>query len=198
MKVRKSHLRECARVVLEQRGYRVELIGGAGIVPGARLRAFEGPEVRDIAVRTSLDREVGLTRHPDGRWKTIPRVHEVIVVVPAAEALDSAEVLSFSPDVIIQAFDAELAAREGKSPDFSWKSPIFLALDKKPRGRRGDGYPGLKDKADWQVVVPLGTVPPQRLSPETPVGLIDRVRQELAKIHGVDVSKVTVEFRITS
>jgi hypothetical protein len=199
MKLRKSQLRECARIALEQRGFRVELIGGAGILPGARLRAIKGSEERDIAVRTSLDREVGLTRHLDGRWATIPRMDEVIVVVPSADASDSAEVLSFAPDAIIQAFDATLAIRQKQNPDFSRKSPIFLALDEVSGGRSGDVGSGLKAKAQWQTLVPLAAVPWQRLSQTgSAVGFIERVRQEFAELHGVDVNKVAVEFRITS
>ena len=91
-KIRKRHLRGCARVALERMGHRVELKAGAGIVPGARLHAFHGSEAREIAVRTSLDREVGFTRHPDGRWITIPTVDEIVVAVPSAEDPSSAEV----------------------------------------------------------------------------------------------------------
>jgi hypothetical protein len=70
MRLRKSVLRECARLALEGRGFKVELISGPGIVPGARLRAIKGSEEREIAVRSSLDREVGLTRRPNGAWAT--------------------------------------------------------------------------------------------------------------------------------
>ncbi len=200
MKLRKSLLRECARVALEQRGFTVELISGAGIVPGARLRARkDSDDERDIAVRTSLDREVGLTRNLDGHWATIPRMDEVIVVVPAADDPGSAEVFSFAPEAIIQAFDAALKARQKERPDFSPKAPIFLALDEASRGRPADMVQGLKTKAQWQTLVPLASVPRHQLSQTaSAVGFIERVRQEFADLHGVDVSKVTVEFRITS
>ena len=200
MKLRKSLLRECARVALEQRGLTVELISGAGIVQGARLRARKDyDDERDIAVRTSLDREVGLTRNPDGHWATIPRMDEVIVVVPAADDPDSAEVFSFAPDAIVQAFDAVLKARQKEHPDFSPKAPIFLALDEASSGRSADVVSGLKTKAQWRTLVPLASVPRYRLSQTaSAVGFIERVRQEFADLHGVDVNKVTVEFRITS
>ena len=200
MKLRKSLLRECARVALEERGFTVELIGGAGIVPGARLRASkDSDDKRDIAVRTSLDREVGLTRNPDGHWVTIPQMDEVIVVVPGADDPNSAEVFSFAPDAIVQAFNAALKARQKEQPDFSRKAPIFLALDEASRGRSADVNSGLKTKAQWRALVPLASVPRHRLSQAaSAVGFIERVRQEFADLHGVDVSKVTVEFRITS
>ena len=100
--IRKRHLRECARLALERGGLRVELKAGAGIVPGARLRAFSRigrPRGRGSDV--SLDREVGFNRHPDGRWITLPSVDEIVVAVPSAEEPSSAEVLSFDRDVVI-------------------------------------------------------------------------------------------------
>ena len=57
-KLRKAHLRDCARKALEQRGYSVEDVGGAGVVPGARLRISKGSKAYSVAVRTSLERKV--------------------------------------------------------------------------------------------------------------------------------------------
>lgn len=71
MKLRRSLLRECASVALEQRGFTVQPVRGSGILPGARLRAKKDSVTRKVAVRTSLDREVGLTRNSDGQWSTI-------------------------------------------------------------------------------------------------------------------------------
>ena len=199
MRLNKSVLRECARLALKQRGFSVDVIGGAGIVPGARLRATKDSEERIVAVRTSLDREVGLTRQPDGRWSTIPRVDEVIVVVPAADKSNSAEVLGFTPEAIMQTFDVALEARQKKSLKLKNKAPIFVALDEPKRGRRPDVESGLKTKAEWQIVMPLAAVPRDKLLPnKSRVGFIQRVQQEFADLHGVDVSKVTVEFRIKS
>ena len=134
-KLRKRDLRECARLALERRGVRVEVKPGAGIVPGARLRTFLGPQERKVAVRTSLDREVGFTRHSDGRWITMPNVDEIVVVVPSAEEPNSAQVFCFDSHVMIEAFDAVLSARENKNPQFSYKYPIFIALDGSKKGR---------------------------------------------------------------
>jgi hypothetical protein len=198
MSLRKAHLRECGRVALEQRGFRVEPIKGPGILPGARLWTVLGDEKRRVAVRTSLDREVGLTRHPDGGWRTIPNVDEVIVVVPSAEHPGAAEVLSFDPDVLVSVFDATLAAREKQNADFSPKAPIFVALDRSEREDPADIASGLKARAQWQTLVPLSAVPlPCKASePASTEGFIDRVKREFAQLNGVDVSKVVVEFRI--
>ena len=161
--------------------------------------AVKGSQERNIAVRTSLDREVGLMRRPNGHWATIPRMDEVIVVAPSEDESGSAEVLSFAPDAIIRVFDAALEARQKENPNFSPKAPIFMALDAASGGRYAVVDSGLKTKAQWQTLVPLASVPRHRLSQtESAVGFIERVRQEFADLHGVDVSKVTVEFRITS
>jgi hypothetical protein len=204
MRVRKSALRECARLALEQRGFRVEPIVGPGVVPGSRLRAIKGSEVHDIAVRSSTDGEIGLARRPDGGWSTLPRVDEVIVVAGAKKS-GLAEVLSFAPDALMRVFDVALEARQKEKRDLSLKAPVFVALDDfvardaPTRERRQDVEAGVKVRPQWRVFVPLADVPPQRLSPTTTaVGFIERVRQEFADLHGIDVSKVTVEFRIKS
>jgi hypothetical protein len=197
-KIRKRHLRECARIALEIRGFRVELKAGAGIVPGARLRMFHGSKAREVAVRTSLDREVGFTRHPDGRWTTIPSVDEVVVAVPSAEDPSSAEVLSFDREVIIDACNAALAARKNEYPELSHKAPIFIALDTADSRHSSDAASsGLKAKAKWRTSVPLAAVRTHK-SPFVPPAesFIERVKREFAELNGVDVSKVVVEFRI--
>jgi hypothetical protein len=192
-KIRKRHLRERARVALEGRGLRVELKAGAGIVPGARLRTFHGTEARQIAVRTSLDRKVGFTRHPDGRWKTIPAVDEIVVAVPSAEEPGSAEVLCFDRKVMIDACNAALAARKKEYPRLSHKAPIFIALD---TSDEGDPPENLKAKAKWRTTVPLAAGR-TRDSASTPAkSFIERVKREFAELNGVDESKVVVEFRI--
>jgi hypothetical protein len=199
MRLRKSVLRECARLALEQRGFRLEAVLGPGVVPGSRLRASTQSGPREIAVRSSTDREIGLVRRPDGRWATIPRMDEVIVVAPAAENPNVAEVLSFAPEIIVRTFDRALAVRQTEKPDLSLKAPIFVALDAPIRGLDQEMFPALKAQAQWQMMIPLAAVPPHRRSPRaTAAGLLERFKQELADLHGVDVSKVTVEIHITS
>jgi hypothetical protein len=196
-KIRKRHLRECARVALEGRGLRVELKTGAGIVPGARLRTFHGSEAREIAVRTSLDREVGFNRHPDGRWITIPSVDEIVVAVPSAEEPSSAEVLSFDREVVIDACNAALAAQKREYPELSQKAPIFIALDTPDKGHSSDVSSGLNAKAKWRTSVPLAAVRTHKsTSAPRAESFIERVKREFADLNGVDVSKVMVEFKI--
>ena len=198
MKLKRSILRECARLALEQRGLTTEPVRGSGILPGARIRAKKGSLTLKVAVRTSLAREVGLTRKSDGHWATIPRMDEVLVAVPSANDHGSAEILSFAPKVLMRAFDAALKARQDENPNFKLKSPIFIALDE--LGSGGDPRePALKAMSQWSSLVPLTSVSPPHFSQnELESEFFDRVRQEFAERHGFDFSKVTVKFSITS
>jgi hypothetical protein len=195
-RIRKRHFRECARIALEGRGLRVELKAGAGIVPGARLRTFRGSEAREVAVRTSLDREVGFTRHPDGSWVTIPAVDEIVVAVPSAEEPGSAEVLCFDREVMIDTCNAALAARKKEYPQLSHKAPIFIALDTSNEGHPPNDPSSLKAKAKWRTSVPLATGRTRNRASLRAESFIEQVKREFAELNGVDVSKVVVEFRI--
>jgi hypothetical protein len=195
-KIRKRHLRECAQLALEGNGLRVELKAGAGIVPGARLRTFHGTKVRQIAVRTSLDRKVGFTRHPDGRWKTIPAVDEIVVAVPSAQEPGLAEVLCFDREVMIDACDAALAARKKEYPRLSHRAPIFIALDTSDEGHPPDDASNLKAKAKWRTTVPLAAGRTRDSASAPAKSFIERVKHEFAELNGVDESKVVIEFRI--
>jgi hypothetical protein len=110
-KIRKVQLRTCARAALERRGYSVTADKGQGFVPGARLIAIRGVAEIKVAVRTSLDREIGLMRNADGNWRTIPKVDMVVVAVLAVGDLTSVEVFGFDPKVLKREFDAALAAQ---------------------------------------------------------------------------------------
>jgi hypothetical protein len=197
MKVRRQHLRDCARLALEGRGLRVEGKSAQGVAPGARLRTFSGSRVSEIAVRTSLQRKVGLTRLANGMWNTIPKVDEVVVAVPSDEKPDAAEVLCFDREVIIADFNAALAAAQAAAKTknhhpLSDKAPIFVALDS---GKNVGS--GLKAKAKWQTLVPFSAASVRGISqPPAAEGFLARVKREFAEINGVDVSKVVVEFRI--
>lgn len=197
MKIRKTLLRDCASVALEQRGFRVERKGGAGIIPGARLLAFKDDVEHEVAVRTSLDREVGLTRHPNGEWMTIPKMDQVLIAVPSKDDPGSAEVFNFDPDVIISVFNEALAFYNERHPALASKAPIFVSLDDQRRGQSDEFIPGLKAKAKWWDVIPLGSRPKAYGSlPASSEEFYNRVKREFADAHNFDVEEVVVEFRI--
>jgi hypothetical protein len=192
MKIKKTQLRDCAQAVLRgEWGYEVAIKPGRGIIPGARLLIRKGSEpLRVVAVRTSFDREIGLTRDPDGNWKTIPNVDEVVVVAPSADDVKSAEVFWFDAGAIASAFDAARVAHQG----VRYSLPIFLPLDDRRNSRSGKVKLGLKHKAKRVALIPLSEVTSLRRPPEE--SFIERVKREFAQLNGVDVSKVAVEFRI--
>jgi hypothetical protein len=197
-----SRLRACARAALEQRGFLVEPIAGAGIVPGVQLRATKGSDRFDVAVRTSLNRDVGLVRSSDGLWRTIPSVGEVLVVAPSVDDPALAEVFGFNPKTLMKIFDAALAAQLKRMPKLSLKAPVFVSLDKKERGKerpqdRVSLISGLKTEAQWTLVLPIPSVAPfEHPLSGADTGFIERVKREFAQLNGVDVSKVRVNFFI--
>jgi hypothetical protein len=191
MKLRKGQLRACAKTALEQRGFAVAIKSGPGIVTGARLQASKGSQEFEIAVRTSLDREIGLTRSLEGRWLTVSKVDEVVVVVPSTRDPHSAEVIGFDSTVLIDVFNQKLKELEEKNPKFALKSPVFVALDA-PSGEGPEV--ALIARAAWTTLVPLASLPESNES--VPGSFIDRIKREFAALVGVDVNTVRVEFNI--
>ena len=195
----KSQLRACARTALEQRGFSVELIPGAGVVPGVRLKATKNSNTLIVAVRTSLRRAIGLMRNPDGGWKTIPNVDEVVAVTPATDDLRCVEVFGFDPKILIKIFDAALAAQLKRYPRLSNEAPIFVSLDEGRRGGTTKTISNLKAQAQWNLIMPLDlTTTAGSYRSEANTGFIERVKREFAELNGVDVSKVSVDFRINA
>ena len=92
MRITKEQLRKGAWQAVSNRHYAPELVSGPGIIPGARLRATAGPAAgKQLAVRTSKDREVGLLRREDnGKLADdFPRRTEVVVAVPSRTNAES-------------------------------------------------------------------------------------------------------------
>jgi hypothetical protein len=193
VKASKSLLRIAARRALESRGFEVSDILGPGIVMGGRLQAVKGTKAFKVAVRTATDRELGLIRDDHGEWKTIPKMHKVVVAAPTINHPDLVDVFEFEPKELLEAFDRELARLKSRSPGFSQKAPVFLALDGK-RGQGNAAHTPLRMKATWAVTVPL----PQNSDfvGVSSAAFVDRVRAEFARLHGVTLDEVQVEFRI--
>ena len=191
----KVKLRGGVKTLLERKGYAVQVLRLPGVIPGARLQVTKGDATRRVAVRTSLDREVGLTRNKKGGWNTLGNVDEVLVAAPISdEERGTVEVLAFQPNDLKRAFDDELASNSqpGRA---SWKSPIFVALDDAYKGRPKKFIPGLKSRATWTAVVPLSS------GDQGSFGLSEsidefmlRVKKEFAERLRVGVSQVTVSF----
>jgi hypothetical protein len=201
--MKKTILRACARAALEQRGYQVRVITRPGVVPGARLNAKKGNEDLDIAVRTSSKRDVTLLRRPDGKWRTIPGVDEVIVAVPAEDNEESIDVFGFEPELMLELFDRAAEVQRKRNSNVSEELPICVALDEGRSKGFGKSISGLKNNAKWRKAVTINAsileIAKKLESAKKADGALDffeRVKREFAERNGVDVSKVTVHFAI--
>jgi len=197
MRITKQQLRDAALAAVKIREYAPVLVSGPGIVRGARLKATAGPiSGKQVAVRTSQDREVGLLRRDDDRtWRTIPRVRELVVAVPSLTNQESSiEVLCFDSKTVIELFDA--AVKKAGKRALSYKAPVFMALEDSPKKGSGALAGGLGAKAKWREEIPVASIAAN--PPDQSDGFIERVKREFAERNGVDVSKVVVEFRIVA
>jgi hypothetical protein len=200
VKIKKEQLRRSAQVALEAQGYSsIEVVSGPGIVPGARLRAIKNGEPRSIAVRTSSDREVGLLRTPKGNWRTVSHVHLVLTAVPANDA-PAVDVLVFDPNILIEVFRATVEAAEKKRGNKSnYKVPVFVPLDDVKNSRTKQVLPGLKHRAAWHAVVPLGQLPEQSLASgneDHRARFFENIKQQIADYVGLDISKIDLKIGI--
>lgn len=192
MKITKAVLLKCGRKALEARGYSTQQTGGQRITPGSRLEATKDARTHAVAVRTSRQRELGLLREPDRRWRTVSSVEEVIVVARSRDEEMAADVMSFDSELLCQIFDA--AVREHMKDDPGY--PVFIPLD--DTKKEGVVVPGLKSKAAWQSTVWIAENNAHEITASvSQTGFVERVKREFAELMGVDVSKVSVDFRIT-
>lgn len=198
-KITKQRLREAAFLALSDRDYVVSFVTGPGIVPGARLKATKDDKVSEFAVRTSLDREVGLLRKTSGDgWRTIPNVTEVVVAVPDAEDASKIEVLGFEPDDLIAVFDEAYAAVKRVKGNSNYnKAPVFVPLDRQIKSAGGKSLPSLKTQRKWRSEISLerfasGNARPLSLQDD----LINRFKRDIAELAKVDVEDITIEIHI--
>jgi hypothetical protein len=194
-KITKELLRQASFLALADFGFTVSFVNGPGIVRGARLKAEKkGKKPKTIAVRTSLDREVGLLRQRTGKkWRTISRVDEVVVAVPDVEDASKIEVLGFDPKVLIGVFDD---AVEGRRRSINaHKAPVFVSLDQEKRNAAGNVVPTLKSKASWRSELSLERFSISNAPSKNSVALlIDRFKRDL--IAELNAEEVRVEITI--
>jgi len=185
-------LRQSARKALSERGYeRIEPVRGAA---GARLECTKNGASVLALVRTSANRAVGWMRdEATGAWRGL---HEAGVVVVAALDDESkptrVEVYGFAPSALREALDAMLAVRVARAPELARSAPVFVYLDDRRPGLPG----GVKDAALWRTTLPLPGAQSASAA-AAKAGFVARVREQFARLMGVPVDKVAVEFRVT-
>jgi hypothetical protein len=180
---------------MQKKGFEIEDVGGRGIGTGVRLRARKGLIRREIAVRTSDDRKVGLTRTPDGKWRTVSDVDEVLVAAISKNDPTTVEIFSFLAPDLVEAFDRLLKNYDGFKRGRGGKlPPVFMSLDilkRDPAGIRSN----LKCRAKPPERFPLRLAAVSKIpATETMEEFIDRIVNEYAARVGADADNVTVEF----
>jgi hypothetical protein len=92
-------------------------------------------------------------------------------------------------------FNDALKALEKAERVLELDVPIFVALDEKSKKNVGHSVAGLKKDADWSVTVGQKELQNRQRNEDLET-FIERVKREFAERNEVDVSKVSVEFRI--
>jgi hypothetical protein len=194
--LRRRDLRGVGAFVLRKRGYKVDIKSGPRMVPGSQLSATKGAKTIDLAVRTSLSRNMKLNRNAEGGWRTIPNVDEVLAVVPAKDNPEKVEVLRFDAAAVLKVFDATLAAQKKRGLISSLEAPVMVPLDDGHPPDSAMPVPGLKGYAKWSKEFFLSDVLDHVPEAERQAGPLDRLRREFAKLMGIDVGRVVVELRV--
>ena len=144
-----------ATEALARHGFEVqEPVKGTG---GARLKATRDGETVLVLVRTSTDRWVGWMRDAKGRLKGLDEADLVVVAAldnPAKP--DAVEVLAFAPEVVLEAFEANIAARKAHGGSLSASSPVFVCLDETRKEKPASVGGNLKQHALWSETVSAG------------------------------------------
>ena len=193
--LKKRELRACARKALETRGFLVVEKTEGGL-PGSRLQVFKNAKSSKVAVRTSYDREISFSRRPDGRWMTLNKVDEVIVALPSIDQIGAVEVMCFAPEVLIAALENVIAAKKGAADQAASKTPVFLALDLPFKPTTSGTASNLGEKSKWREIVSPVSIPQRSIEQDSVAEFLERVKREYAELVGLDVTKVSVEFRI--
>lgn len=182
--------------LLKEKGFKLEERQGRGIRPGARWVAKppKGSAI-EIAVRTGRERSLGFSRLSDGGWRTLQSVEMVLCVVPDDKSSGDFVVLAFDARKLTTEFDKALKAleKEKRAPELD--IPIFIPIDNQSKKNVGHNIAGLKDAAAWSLPISSKQLEDYRLNEDLET-FIERVKREFAERNEVDVSKVSVEFRI--
>jgi hypothetical protein len=188
-------LRRAARKALAGQGFAgIAPVAGSG---GARLDCMKDGAPVLALVRTSANRAVGWMRDEAGDWRGLAEAGLVVVAALDDEARPTrAEVYGFAPAVLRAAFDDMLKVQLARLPELARTAPVFVHLD----DRKPGAPPGVKARALWRVVVPLAGAPAGAAAPAAApdkAGFVARVREQFARLMGVPVDKVTVEFKVS-
>lgn len=195
MKVTRSLKRAAAVAAYEIHGGKASIVKGKGIVSGARLEGIRDGVKEVMAVRTSEDRVLGFARDADGDWRTLSKVQRVLAVVPRNDGPSGVEVFFFSSDVVIDYFERAKAEMIERDRLPASEIPTLIPLDEGARKNVGHSVSGLSAKKEWHELFSTQELMAM-IDNSKGESFIERVKREFAEINDVDVSKVSVDFRI--
>lgn len=192
----KIKLRRAAAGLLEKRGLKTKERTGKGIRPGARLTAQSADgAVFEVGVRIGSERSIGITRLMNGNFRTLDKVDWVLAIVPDEQRAADYEVFAFDSKTLKSRYGQALEELKnaGRPPELD--VPVFIPFDEQSKKNLGHNIVGLKKAALWSVSMSAKELEDQNLS-EPFESFIDRVKREFAERNEVDVTRVSVEFRI--
>jgi hypothetical protein len=192
----KSRLRYAAAQALIAKGFKINERTGKGIRPGAGWVATsaEGSELQ-VAVRICPQSSLSSSRRQDGRFK-FENSQLLLVVAPDQESANFTA-FAFQRETLKSWYEKALQALEdaGRAPELD--VPIFIPLHEHSKRNVGHNIAGLKKAALWSVGIDAKRLKDHELGGQSE-SFFDRVKREFADKNGVDVGRVSVEFRISS
>jgi hypothetical protein len=174
------------------RGYDVRVKPGQGYLPGARLIAVKGGKEFDVVVKASQERAISFTRQAPARWRSLHAAHLVVVVIPAENDRNEADVFGFEKKPLERAFNRAWKALENAKRPIGFNIPIFVPIDEGSRKNVGHDVSNLKELADWSVHLTAEELTARSSSNEE--SYVDKFRRRFAAENGVDVSQVMISI----
>jgi hypothetical protein len=193
----KSRLRYAAAHSMVAKGFEINERTGKGIRPGAGWVATsaEGSEL-EVAVRICPQSSLSSSRRPDGRFK-FENSQLLLAVAPDQESAGDFTAFAFQCETLKSWYKKALQALAdaGRAPELD--VPIFIPLHEHSKRNVGHNIAGLKKAALWSVGIDAKRLKDHELGGQSE-SFFDRVKREFADKNGVDVGRVSVEFRISS
>ena len=160
------------------RGFDVRVKRGQGYLPGARVIAVKGGKEIDVVVKASQERAVSFTRQTPTRWRSLHAAHLVVVVVPAENDRNEADVFGFEKKPLERAFNRAWKALENAKRPIGFNIPIFVPIDEGSRKNVGHDVSNLKELAIWSVHLTAEELTARSSSDEE--SYVDRFRRRFA------------------
>jgi hypothetical protein len=190
--MKNSLYRIVGRTVLMDRGYDVRVKPGQGYLPGARVIAVKGGKEIDVVVKASQERAISFTRQAPTRWRSLHAAHLVVVVIPAENDRNEADVFGFEKKPLERAFNRAWKALENAKRPIGFNIPIFVPIDEGSRKNVGHDVSNLKELAIWSVHLTAEELTARSSSDEE--SYVDRFRRRFAAENGVDVGQVMISI----